>query len=85
MLFANTLSLQNKTKYIQKAAQILLDQYNSDIPGSLDELIKLPGVGPKMAHICMHSAWNVVTGIGETKMTSHGITIIELLQIELQA
>ncbi|KAI8042194.1 hypothetical protein M5D96_003496 [Drosophila gunungcola] len=28
------------------------------------ELIALPGVGPKMAHICMAVAWNKVTGIG---------------------
>lgn len=26
--------------------------------------MKLPGVGSKMAHICMNSAWNIVTGIG---------------------
>lgn len=26
--------------------------------------MKLPGVGPKMAHICMDTAWNLVTGIG---------------------
>lgn len=24
----------------------------------------MPGVGPKMAHICMATAWNVVTGVG---------------------
>ncbi|KAJ6621568.1 Endonuclease III-like protein 1 [Pseudolycoriella hygida] len=55
---------KNKTKHIQKASQILIDQYDSDIPNTLEGLMKLPGVGPKMAHICMNSAWNIVTGIG---------------------
>lgn len=27
-------------------------------------MVSLPGVGPKMAHICMRVAWNIVTGIG---------------------
>ena len=26
--------------------------------------VKLPGVGPKMAHLCMDVAWGEVTGIG---------------------
>lgn len=56
---------KTKAKNIQRAAQILIDQYDSDIPPNVEELIKLPGVGPKMAHICMHTAWNIVSGIGK--------------------
>ncbi|XP_049531863.1 endonuclease III-like protein 1 [Anopheles darlingi] len=55
---------KNKTKFIKQASQILLDQYGGDIPDSIEGLLKLPGVGKKMAHLCMGSAWNVVTGIG---------------------
>ncbi|XP_058460900.1 endonuclease III-like protein 1 [Malaya genurostris] len=55
---------KNKTKYIRQASQILIDEYNGDIPDTLEGLLKLPGVGKKMAHLCMRSAWNVVTGIG---------------------
>lgn len=36
--------------YIKKTSQILKEKYDGDIPGSLDELLKLPGVGPKMAY-----------------------------------
>lgn len=46
-------------------SQILIDKYDSDIPKTIDELIKLPGVGPKMAHLCMKISWNIVTGIGK--------------------
>ncbi|XP_067616617.1 endonuclease III-like protein 1 [Eurosta solidaginis] len=55
---------KNKAKYMQLAARILIDKYQSDIPSTVKELESLPGVGPKMAHICMATAWNEVTGIG---------------------
>ncbi|XP_053673320.1 endonuclease III-like protein 1 [Anopheles nili] len=55
---------KNKTKFIKQTSQILIDQYEGDIPKNIEDLLKLPGVGKKMAHLCMRSAWNVVTGIG---------------------
>ena len=54
----------NKTKYIKQAAEILRDQYDSDIPPTPEELMKLPGVGPKMAYLCMSAAWGKNLGIG---------------------
>ncbi|EDW63697.2 uncharacterized protein Dvir_GJ16118, isoform A [Drosophila virilis] len=55
---------KNKAKYLKQTSQILVDKYNEDIPDNIQELLKLPGVGPKMAHICMATAWNKITGIG---------------------
>ncbi|XP_023952680.2 endonuclease III-like protein 1 isoform X2 [Bicyclus anynana] len=55
---------KTKVKYIKKTTQTLKDQYDGDIPDSVEKLCKLTGVGPKMAHICMKVAWNKVTGIG---------------------
>ncbi|XP_063362287.1 endonuclease III-like protein 1 isoform X2 [Cydia amplana] len=55
---------KTKVKYIKKTTQTLKEQYNGDIPDSVEKLCKLTGVGPKMAHICMSVAWNKVTGIG---------------------
>lgn len=55
---------KNKAKFIKQTSQVLLTKHNGDIPNSIDDLLKLPGVGKKMAHLCMRSAWNVVTGIG---------------------
>lgn len=60
---------QTKIKYIKKTTEILKKQYNGDIPDSVEKLCKLPGVGPKMSHICMKVAWNRVTGIGERSYT----------------
>ncbi|KAK2873635.1 alpha,alpha-trehalase nth1 [Arthroderma sp. PD_2] len=54
----------NKTKYIKATAVILRDEFNSDIPSTIQGLTRLPGVGPKMAYLCMSSAWNRHEGIG---------------------
>ncbi|EGR47837.1 uncharacterized protein TRIREDRAFT_30805, partial [Trichoderma reesei QM6a] len=54
----------NKTKYIKKAAEILRDEWNGDIPDTVEGLTSLPGVGPKMAYLCLSVAWNRTEGIG---------------------
>lgn len=55
---------KSKVKYIKKTTEILQEQYGGDIPDNVAELVKLPGVGPKMAHLIMDIAWNNVSGIG---------------------
>ncbi|KAL2436230.1 Endonuclease III-like protein [Exophiala dermatitidis] len=54
----------NKTKYIKQAALILKERFNSDIPDTIEGLVSLPGVGPKMAYLCMSAAWGRDEGIG---------------------
>ncbi|KAI1092604.1 putative DNA repair protein NTG1 [Rostrohypoxylon terebratum] len=54
----------NKTKYIKAAAPILRDRWGGDIPSTIEGLVALPGVGPKMAHLCLSAAWDRTEGIG---------------------
>lgn len=54
----------NKTRYIKATAPILRDQYGGDIPSTVEGLMSLPGVGPKMAYLCMSAAWGETVGIG---------------------
>ncbi|KAK6432251.1 alpha,alpha-trehalase nth1 [Oleoguttula sp. CCFEE 5521] len=54
----------NKTKYIKATALLLRDSFASDIPDTIDGLISLPGVGPKMAYLTMSAAWGRDEGIG---------------------
>ena len=54
----------NKTKFIKSVAIILRDKFNSDIPDTIEGLVSLPGVGPKMAYLCMSAAWGRDEGIG---------------------
>jgi endonuclease-3 len=53
-----------KTFYLKKTANILLEKYEGDIPSTLEGLMELPGVGPKMAYLCLQEAWGKVEGVG---------------------
>lgn len=55
---------KKKISYIKRTAEMLKKDYNSDIPETVEDLVKLPGVGPKMAYLAMSCAWNKVVGIG---------------------
>ncbi|KAL1585563.1 Endonuclease III-like protein [Cladosporium halotolerans] len=54
----------NKTKYIKQVAPILRDKFGGDIPDTIEGLTSLPGVGPKMAYLCMSAGWGRDEGIG---------------------
>ncbi|XP_038181929.1 endonuclease III-like protein 1 isoform X2 [Arvicola amphibius] len=54
---------RNKVKFIKQTTAILQQRYEGDIPASVAELVALPGVGPKMAHLTMAVAWGTVSGI----------------------
>lgn len=56
---------QRKASYIQRTASILKEKYNGDIPKTVPELCQLPGVGQKMAVLCVNIAWENVVGIGK--------------------
>ncbi|KAG1806244.1 DNA glycosylase [Suillus variegatus] len=55
---------RRKTGYIKKAALRLRDEFDSDVPKTVDELCSLTGVGPKMAFLTLQVAWNLNHGIG---------------------
>lgn len=54
----------NKTKFIKATAEILRDKFGGDIPDTIEGLVSLPGVGPKMAYLTMSAAWGRDEGIG---------------------
>jgi len=55
---------RKKIGYLKKAALKLRDDFDSDLPKTVDELCSLPGVGPKMAFLTLQIAWNLNHGIG---------------------
>lgn len=57
-------SSQTKVKYIKQATALIQQEFGGDIPDTVEGLMRLPGVGPKMAHLAMDIAWNQVSGIG---------------------
>jgi endonuclease-3 len=53
-----------KVGYLKATARILHDKYDDDIPDTIEGMLALPGVGPKMAYLLMTHAWNKTMGIG---------------------
>ncbi len=46
-------------RYIKQSALRLRDRFDSDVPKTVEDLCSLPGVGPKMAFLCLQAAWDV--------------------------
>ncbi|KAI9318377.1 DNA glycosylase [Dichotomocladium elegans] len=51
-------------RFIKETAAILNEKYDGDIPGTIEGLTSLPGVGPKMGYLALQVAWNINAGIG---------------------
>ncbi len=54
---------KTKAKNIQAAALMIRENFNSSVPKSMDELIKLPGVARKTANIILYNAYGINEGI----------------------
>jgi endonuclease-3 len=50
---------RNKAKSIKGCTQGLMDLYNGNVPSTMEELIKLPGVGRKTANCVLGAAFDV--------------------------
>lgn len=53
----------NKAKNILASAKIIKEKHNGEVPSSMSELIKLPGVARKTANIVLGNAFGIVEGI----------------------
>jgi endonuclease-3 len=49
----------NKAKNIKNCSRALLDRHNARVPQTLEELIKLPGVGRKTANVVLGAAFGI--------------------------
>src|SRR3989344_3826035 len=54
---------RNKTKAILGAAKIIAKKYNGKVPAFYSELVELPGVGYKTAHVIMGELFDEWPGI----------------------
>lgn len=53
-----------KAMYIRKACEMLAQNFNGDVPQTIEEVVSLPGVGPKMGHLLLQNGWDINLGIG---------------------
>jgi len=49
---------KSKASKIRESARILLEQYNGEMPNTMEELTKLPGVGRKTANVLLANLFN---------------------------
>ncbi len=53
---------RNKTKNIRAAAQRIISDYNGEVPRTMEEILKLPGVARKTANVVLGNAYGIVVG-----------------------
>jgi endonuclease-3 len=54
---------RNKTKSIQGACKMLVEEFEGKVPRSMEELLKLPGVARKTGNVVLGVAYGIAAGI----------------------
>jgi endonuclease-3 len=54
---------RNKTKSIQGACAMLKQEFGGEVPRTMDELLRLPGVARKTANVVLGVAYGIAVGI----------------------
>jgi endonuclease III len=58
-LIAPTGFFRNKAKNIIACCRAIVEKHNGEVPGTLEELVQLPGVGRKTANVILGNAFGV--------------------------
>ncbi|MDM8524486.1 endonuclease III [Desulfococcaceae bacterium HSG8] len=58
-LIRSTGYFHNKAKYIKSCSEIIIKEYKGNVPETLDELLKLPGIGRKTANVILGAAFGI--------------------------
>ncbi len=54
---------RNKATSLRGMAQALVDDHGGEVPGDLDDLVKLPGVGRKTANVVLGTVFGIPSGV----------------------
>ncbi|MEW6219648.1 MAG: endonuclease III [Thermodesulfobacteriota bacterium] len=54
---------RNKAKHLRASCQLLVDAFGGQVPKTMEEMLRLPGVSRKTANIVLANAYGVVVGI----------------------
>ncbi|BDA68267.1 endonuclease III [Calothrix sp. PCC 7716] len=54
---------RNKSKNIQGACRMIVQDFNSQVPNRMDDLLKLPGVARKTANVVLAHAFGINAGV----------------------
>ena len=59
----------NKAKSIKGLSHVLVDEYSGEVPGTIDELVNLPGVGRKTANVVLGNIFDIPGVVVDTHVT----------------
>jgi len=54
---------RNKTKSLLGMSAAVAERHGGDVPSTMDELVRLPGVGRKTANVVLGNAFNINEGV----------------------
>ncbi len=54
---------RNKAKSIQECCRKIADEHGSEVPRTMQEMVRLPGVGRKTANVVLGTAFGIASGI----------------------
>ena len=54
---------RNKAKNIKACCQMLMEEYDGQVPREMEQLVPLPGVGRKTANVVLGNAYGIASGV----------------------
>lgn len=72
---------RQKAKSIRAVSQMLVDDFGGEMPQTMEEMLRLPGVGRKTANVVLGEAFGVASGI---VVDTHNLRLSKLLGISEQ-
>lgn len=70
-----------KTRSIRGACRVIVDEFGGEVPGTMEELVTLPGVARKTANIVLGNSFGTVVGIA---VDTHVRRVSRRLRLTLQ-
>ncbi|KXK55095.1 MAG: endonuclease III [Chlorobi bacterium] len=63
---------RNKARSIRNACGVLIEQFGGEVPGTMEELLRLPGVGRKTANVLLGHCFNTPGVVVDTHVKRIG-------------
>ena len=62
-IIRTTGAYNRKSEYITKTARMIVENFNGEIPKTIDELVTFPGVSRKTANVILQIAYDIAEGV----------------------
>ena len=62
-LIRSTGFYRNKAKNIQGACQLIVSEFNGEVPKQMEQLLELPGVARKTANVVLAHGYGIIAGV----------------------